>query len=230
MQPTTFVISLKDRFDRRREMGRQLSRIGWNASFFDAIRPIDAGGFPSLGARGCFLSHLAVLEMAREVALPCIVILEDDVNFCREFPDQWKQAMSTINPLEWSIFYPGHLLRLRAMGMHLVEPSMGVQCTHFMMINGCAFLEIIQGLKEILSRPTGHPDGGPMHVDGAYSTIRSRSTRLRTYAFSPILGYQRPSRTDVGTLRWFDRARAIAPAIRMGRRLKTFIMRDEFSW
>jgi hypothetical protein len=161
--------------------------------------------------------------MARDAALPSVIILEDDVNFCKHFPDLWDQAISAIRPLQWAIFYPGHLLPLRAMGMSLLEPSMGVQCAHFMMFNGCALFEIIQGLKEILSRPVGHAMGGAMHVDGAYSTIRAHSARLLTYAFCPVLGYQRPSRTDIGKLKWFDRVPAIAPAVKVGRRLRTLI-------
>jgi glycosyl transferase, family 25 len=223
MQPATFVISLKDRVDRRREMTKQLFRVGWDANFFDAIRPPDADGFPSVGARGCFHSHLTVLEIARDAALPCVVILEDDVNFIKDFPALWKQGLSEISQLKWSIFYPGHLLPLRALGMSLLEPSTGVQCAHFMMINGSAVADLIEGLRKILLRPPGHPQGGPMHVDGAYSTIRSQNVHLLTYAFSPALGYQRPSRTDIGKLKWFDRARAIAPAVKVGRRLSTFI-------
>ena len=36
-----------------------------------------------------------------------------------------------------------------------------------------------------------------MHVDGAYSTIRSQNPQLKTYAIAPVLGHQRPSRTDI---------------------------------
>ena len=36
-----------------------------------------------------------------------------------------------------------------------------------------------------------------MHVDGAYSTIRSRNPELITYLHSPPLGYQRSSELDI---------------------------------
>jgi len=45
-------------------MQKELSRIGWRAEFFPAVRPETAQGFPWIGARGCFLSHLAVLKSA----------------------------------------------------------------------------------------------------------------------------------------------------------------------
>ena len=59
-----YVINLEDRTDRRAEMEQQLRRVGWQAAFVAAIRPVDAGDFPSVGARGCFLSHLATLKQA----------------------------------------------------------------------------------------------------------------------------------------------------------------------
>jgi glycosyl transferase family 25 len=63
------IVNLVDRPDRRREVIAELDRIGGmapNISFYDAHRPDDTGGFPSLGARGCFESHLAVLRSARD--------------------------------------------------------------------------------------------------------------------------------------------------------------------
>jgi hypothetical protein len=89
-----------------------------------------------------------------------------------------------------------------------------------MMLNGEAIPEIIRRLKAILTRPPGHPLGGPMHVDGAYSTIRLQHPALITYAASPVLGYQRPSRTDIGDGKWFDRVPALAGPVNFARRWK----------
>ena len=223
MQPKTFVINLKHRIDRRRQMQTQLSRVGWSAEFFDAIHPSTAADFPSIGARGCFLSHLAVLEKARDAGLPRVVILEDDVNFCADFANRWAVAMAAIAHFKWSVFYPGHILQSPTSGLARLDPSTSIQCTHFMMVDGSAIGHVIEGLKEILSRPAGHPRGGPMHVDGAYSTVRAQNAALITYAFFPVLGYQRPSRTDIGDLKWFDRNRALAPAVKIARRIRTLM-------
>src|SRR5689334_12871580 len=78
------IINLVDREDRRREMSRQLERLGAspaNASFFEAHRPVSRGEFPSLGARGCFESHLAVLSGARDRGVETLLLLEDDFEF-----------------------------------------------------------------------------------------------------------------------------------------------------
>ena len=190
--PPIFVINLEHRTDRRIAMQKQLSRIGWNAEFFSAIRPKSAADFPSIGARGCFLSHLSVLKNARDAGAQQLVILEDDVNFAPGFAERWKSSMSALEALEWSIFYPGHAFDDLPAGLSRISPDTGVQCTHFMVINGHAISTLIAGLESILSRPAGHPLGGPMNLDGAYSTLREQNHSLVTYAYFPALGLSTP--------------------------------------
>jgi glycosyl transferase family 25 len=218
--PATFVINLEHRTDRRTAMQKELSRIGWSAEFFSAIRPESAADFPSLGARGCFLSHLTVLRNARDAGIRQLIILEDDLNFAPDFAKHWEISMSALETREWSIFYPAHAFDDLPAGLSRISPDRGVQCTHFLVINGDAIAPIVSGLERILSRPAGHPMGGPMHVDGAYSTIRHQDHALVTHVHSPALGYQRPSRTDVGELRWFDRVGMLAPFIGAARKLR----------
>jgi glycosyl transferase family 25 len=216
-----FVINLKHRTDRRDAMKRQLLRIGWRAEFFPALRPDSAGDFSSIGARGCFLSHLSVLKRARESGAQQVVILEDDVNFVPQFVERWVFSMSALEGEQWSIFYPGHILTALPLGLSRLLPNTAVQCAHFLVINVAAISTLIGELETILSRPAGHPLGGPMHVDGAYSTIRAQNPSLITYAYFPALGYQRPSRTDIGDLKWFDRVRIMRPIVGFTRNLKS---------
>lgn len=200
-------------------MEEQLSRIGWHAHFFPATRPPDAANFPSVGARGCFLSHLSVLRNARNVGAEQLVILEDDVDFVYGFPEQWKFSMAALQDQKWSIFYPGHILDSLPAGLSIISPSVAVRCAHFMVVNGAAISSLVNGLEKILSRPAGHPLGGPMHVDGAYSTIRAQDHTLVTYAHFPVLGYQRSSRTDIGNLKWYDRVGVLTPVLNVVRKL-----------
>jgi hypothetical protein len=215
-----FVINLEHRVDRRAAMQRQLRKIGWHAELFLAIQPHDSAGFPSIGARGCFLSHLSVLKKARTAAAQQLVILEDDVNFVPDFSRRWALSMSELERQEWSIFYPGHVLDNLPAGLSRIQSDTAVQCAHFMVVNGRAISALIEGLELILSRIPGHPMGGPMHVDGAYSTLRKQNPSLLTYAYFPSLGYQRSSRTDIGNLKWFDRIGMLRPIVNFARKLK----------
>lgn len=221
----TIVINLARRRDRRVETEHELARIGWSATFFPAIEPAEAGDFPSIGARGCFLSHLAVLKAARESAVARLIILEDDITFAPDFAIGWQSALLALASEPWSIFYPGHPLDGLMPGLSLLSPDTVVRGTHFMVINGEAIPQLIAGLETILSRPAGHPLGSPMHVDGAYSTIRAQNPTLKTFAYFPTLGRQRPSRTDVGAPRWFDRIDAIGPIVRLLRKGRLRLVR-----
>jgi glycosyl transferase family 25 len=217
---SAYVINLERRADRRSEMQKELLRIGWDAKFFTAIEPLSAAGFDSIGARGCFLSHLAVLKAAREARVNRLIILEDDVNFTRRFVEGWQSMIKELDALEWSICYPGHTLSNLPPGLSALSPESGVLCTHFILINHHAIDSIIEALESFLSRPAGDPRGGPMHIDGAYSTIRWQNPTLKTYAFFPVLGYQRPSRTDIRDARWFDRIGALQPVVDAVRKIK----------
>jgi glycosyl transferase family 25 len=212
------VINLAERKDRRSDMEKQLGYVGWQALFSDSARPSDAGGFDSIGARGCFESHLLTLRRAA-ISGRHAVIMEDDLNFCSDFPPKWKESYEALQGKDWAMFYPAHLLTLKK-GLSLLRPSDEVRCAHFIAFHKERINEIIGHLETILARPSGHPLGGPMHVDGAYSTIRAQNPALGTYAFSPSLGYQRSSRSDIAPLKFYDRVGALRPIVNSLRRLK----------
>lgn len=212
------VINLSERKDRRREMEIQLRRIGWQAQFSGSARPPHAGGFESVGARGCFESHLVSLRRAATSGRHAI-IMEDDLNFCPGFPLKWEEAYIALRNKPWAISYPAHLLDLKS-GISLLPPSKPVECAHFILFHKDYIKEIIRHLEEILARAPGHPLGGPMHIDGAYSTIRSQNPTLGTYAFSPSLGFQRSSRSDIAPLKIYDRISVLRPVLNSLRRLK----------
>ena len=218
----SYIINLPNRTDRRIEMEKQLRSSGVKAEFFSAIRPTDAGGFPSVGARGCFLSHLAILKEAEHQRRD-VMIMEDDLDLFENFGAKWNSIVSGLEKRKWSIFYPAHFLEDLPKGLSELEPKIGVLCTHFMLFHRDALSEIVAGLESILKRPVGHPDGGPMHVDGAYSTLRYQRPNLRTFAYSPALGKQRPSRSDIADLALYDRVAVLRRGAELVRGLKRSI-------
>jgi glycosyl transferase, family 25 len=104
------VINLPERTDRRREIAHQFKKVGIDpeqVSFFPAIRPVDAGGFPSIGAP-CFLSHLALIDRAAGRGLNRLLICEDDLDFAEDFTARVSPVLSELAEIEWSFFYGGH--------------------------------------------------------------------------------------------------------------------------
>jgi glycosyl transferase family 25 len=224
MTISAYIINLPERIDRRAEMQKQLQRVGWAAEFKAAVRPRSADGFSSIGAHGCFLSHLTTLERAKHLGSH-VIIMEDDLNFIQHFNQIWQKAYEELVNKDWSIFYAAHVLTDKGDGLKLILPDEGVICAHFVMFHHDAVAKIIDELQKILSRPPGHPLGGPMHVDGAYSTIRAQNAKLITYAHFPPLGYQRSSRSDIADPMLIDRIRILSPIVSRLRGLKQKLKR-----
>lgn len=208
-----YVINLASRRDRRAEMAQQLARVDLSLAaprvrLFEAVRPDAVGAFASIGARGCFMSHLGVLRDAEAARLKCVLILEDDLNFSSDFGQRAPQVLARLKAPDWAMFYGGYRMDQAPEavdGCAEIAATHGVQTTHFVAFNGMAIAAAAKYLEALLERSPGHPDGGPMHVDGAYSHFRRANPHYRTLAAVPELGYQRASRTDIHALRWFDR-------------------------
>ena len=71
-----FYINLDSRPDRKEYIENHLKKVGLNAKRFNAVKLKN-------GAIGCSLSHLKLLEMAKENELDYIMILEDDIQFTK---------------------------------------------------------------------------------------------------------------------------------------------------
>ncbi len=217
-----YVINLAHRVDRRKEISAQLALLGLsfaspNVTLFEAIRPPDAGGFDSIGAHGCFMSHLGVLRQA--VSLGNVMILEDDLDFVANVDTLLRTALAEL-PAQWGMFYGSCVIDLVSDGTPItrVPSSTSLRTSHFVAFNGPVIAPLVSYLEAILRRPPGHIDGGPMHVDGAYARFRAENPDMTVFAAIPELGYQRSSRTDIHALKWFDRAPGVRQFVEMIRR------------
>lgn len=229
-----YVINLANRTDRRREMEAELDRLGVPAqsplvSFFPAVRPDSAPPFPSIGARGCFLSHLEVLKQARTANHAAILILEDDAAFSAEHIAHMADMLPPLSRLDWAIAHLGYRIALDQMpgadqALHAhwrrLPAETGVQTTHAMLINQRAFTLLIDYLEQMMARPPGHPDGGPMHVDGAYSWFRRDHPECLALVTPGQYVIQRASRSDIAPSGWKDRIPLLGLARRIKNRLR----------
>lgn len=220
-----YVINLASRPDRLREMGQQLRAIGLSfespaVALFPAVRIAGKGGFRSAGVRGCFLSHLGVLKNASQEGHQRIAIFEDDLSFHADFPARIVEVGEKLKAHDWSIFYGGH----HTEGAQLppgsdcqpVPAEIAIQSAHFVAFRGPVIELTTAYLEAMLLRRAGHPDGGPMDVDGAYSWFRRNHAELLTCLAVPPLGFQRASRSDLSPS-WYDRIgafRQVADALR----------------
>lgn len=230
-----YVINLAFRTDRRAEIEGELARIGLSfdhksVELFAASRPAEAGEFPSVGVRGCFQSHLGVLEKMLLDGVERALVLEDDMDFASDFETRATQLLTQLGNTSWDILYgqgPDALAGLpgEPSGFRVVPPELGVLRLHFFAISRRAATAAQPYMAAILDRPMNHPDGGAMHVDGAYSWFRAAHPQFVTQAAVPALATQRPSRTDIHQTRWFDQVAGVRESVALLRRLKRRLTR-----
>jgi hypothetical protein len=205
-----YIVNLPERSDRRQEMDEELANIGLKVDgqrirYFRAIRPENAGEFPSLGSRGCFMSHLAILNEAIKDGLSNILIMEDDLSpdiRCKSIEPAMVQRLQAGN---WHFAYFGHVEKNESESPVWRENLEPMATTHFYALNGSVLKPLRDHLEACLKRPLGHPQGSPMHVDGAYSLFRQQQPNIITLMADPSLGGQRSSRSDIFPNKWYDR-------------------------
>jgi hypothetical protein len=206
----TFAINLPERTDRRKALFSELILhkipITQRLVVFPGVRPAAPEGFLNRGIRGCFLSHLNILRRAMAERLESVLILEDDVMFSPLFPTRIDAVERELRERPWGFVYLGHVLDVTPSpdGRALVPWKDAILTTHCYGLHRSAIPAVVEFLESALKRPPGHPDGGPMSIDGAMSFFRSRHPEILTLVAAPSLASQRPSRSDL-TPRWFDR-------------------------
>lgn len=199
----TRIINLEKRADRREQVQHELkllgAEIGPKIRFFKAICPADANGFPSVGAHGCFMSHLGVLREALENNSSSVLVLEDDVAVSRHLIKNKELLCDKLEELgdDWDILYVGHPLPIKKPGITFEQSNETFQLAHCLAFNGRIIPQVVAHLESILEREPGHPDGGPMHVDGALSRFRTQNPDLKSYISVPSLAFQRPSFSNI---------------------------------
>jgi len=223
------IINLKERRDRRNEMDSELRRIGLSlrddhVELLEASRFPDAGGFASIGARGCFDSHLKALERAQRLRSRATLILEDDCDFSNQIQWTLPFALAALERTRWSVFYGGRndwIGRVRDDSpIAPASPTDTVLGSHFVAFSSEAVTRLIPFLTAMRERPAGSPEGGPMHVDGAYDWFRAAHPQLEAWMANPVLGRQRPSRTDVHELKPIERVALARNALSLMRRAR----------
>ena len=215
------IISLPHRTDRRKEMREQLRNVGLaddpRVEFFEAVRPADPGRFASIGAHGCYASHLAILKSNKGSA---ILILEDDCDFSAD-------AAEYRLPDGCDVFYGGYLW---ASEPDHLETSRVIVGSHCMGLSAEASALAADYLDRLISgelppdpiaaADPGFTPGKLAPIDGSYVWFRRAYPGLKTVFANPQVAFQRPSRTDIGDQKLYDRLPVVRSVAEFARRLR----------
>ncbi|MGQ9870912.1 glycosyltransferase family 25 protein [Leptodesmis sp.] len=218
-----YIINLPERSDRRQAITQNLKTVRMpltpgKLEIFPAIRPTEANGFPGIGARGCFMSHLQILKMARQEGLSNVLIMEDDLLIKKQLQADQNSLIEQLRQADWGFAYFGHNKNIPSTSStaQFLPFSEEILTAHFYGVNGKFFDRLIHFLEMLQHRPPGHPEGGPMHLDGAYNAFRAQNPDIVALISIPNLGIQRSSRSDISPA-WFDVVPVVSQLVNLAR-------------
>lgn len=221
------IIHLPERRDRYRALAQELRRIGLDiqdgkVQIPHAPMPNDANGFPSKGVYGNFLSHLEILRSALRDGLQTVWVLEDDAIFSKRLERQQKEVVRGLEEWPWGVCFLGHSLKreLRTCARGLVVPPADFIWAHCYAVHARALSRLVQYLERAVVLPQGHPEGGKLYIDGAFTHFRRLNPDVLTLVSNPALSVQRGSPSSLNRQKWYDSLSWSQPLVSIARQLR----------
>ncbi len=226
----TYIINLRERKDRYGDTLKELKKQGIanpleQVKFYTTERPTEQGNFPTLGARGSFMSHTNVMKLALEENLDRVLIMEDDIAILNTVKTHGLEVVKHLKTVPWDIVYFGFLIpKQLPLGPALIPYDGPTQGGHFYGVNSTILPRLVNFLEGCMTRPGGHPEGGPMFRDGGFNLFRMLNPDVKIYLASPNLARQRSSRTDLHKLNWYDQFPITRPLVEQARSFKNRLL------
>ena len=218
------IIHLPEREDRFKSISGELRALGIDVTdakvrIPPAERPADANGFPSRGVYGNFLSHTDILRTALDDGLNTVWVLEDDAIFSRCLVRSQAKIVAYLERTEWDICYFGHSVDLAAerQGFIRLPADTGFVWAHCYAVHGRVLSRLVEYLERAIVLPSGHPAGGKLYIDAAFTLFRRFNPDVIALAANPALSVQKGCRSSLAEGRWYDRVAVVTPLISLAR-------------
>ena len=182
-----YYINLEKREDRNKNAIHELSKLGIQPNRFDAIKTKD-------GLVGCALSHIKLLEIAKEKDLPYIIIFEDDVVFSdiQELKYKLKKYINT----EYDVLMMGTWF-LNSNDYTIINDDLlrvnKSCCSHAYIIKNHYYQTLIDNYKAGVKLKIKEPNNGRGNIDDYWHSIQKKDNWL---CFNPPLASQRDGYSD----------------------------------
>lgn len=187
-----YCINLSRRVDRWEECLNEFKKYNLKVDRFDAIDGSNLHSTSNLnsGQLGTIQSHLNVLLKAKNDNLKNVLVLEDDIEFDRDFvssfdewhseiPDDWDIIMFGGNHIGNNPWSPGKLIKVTE-HVYRVTYSLALHCYA---VKNTVYDKLITSLSE-MNTP----------ADNAVAKVQSE---INCYIIRPHLAWQRPSYSDL---------------------------------
>lgn len=186
-------INLDKRVDRWKKVSETFENLNIEVeriSAIDGTKEPQKYGLKS-GELGCLLSHLNVIEIARKNNKKNVLILEDDVEFCKNATSLFFQYEKELPNWDWLYLGGNHALNNVYMSSlkcpiqitNHVYKIREIYSTHSYAIKETIYDDLIDIIKN-----TNRP------LDVAYSNLHSK---VETYLFRPSLTWQYNDYSDI---------------------------------
>lgn len=179
--PPMLVINLPERKDRREHILKEFNTWPQKPECIEAVRR-------KPGWKGCTLSHLKCIEIAKQRKYPWVLCIEDD---CQLNQDALKRFNSILPYLwdtrdKWDI-YSGGISTLKRIGNIISKEH------NIIAVNGYAthFILIHEGTYDKVLKDISKEDDRLQKIDVYYND------NLRTWTSIPYIGVQRVDFSDI---------------------------------
>lgn len=203
----TFVINLKHRKDRKKNMIKQLKKVDLQTyEFFDAIRPTTldleawnpyflnpipdwfklTGGNElkyKIGCLGCLLSHMEVIKLSIERNYERVLILEDDTEF--QLETSLSSYLKDVTPRAFGLFYLAG--NHRGSKIEKVDDVLKVEGTY---TTGSYIID-----KSVMSYIVQHIQGFTREIDVFYANVIQKKSPC--YCVYPHITKQAEGYSDI---------------------------------
>lgn len=223
------VIHLPERKDRFDSLSSEFRNLGIDMSHpkIDipyAPRPETPNGFTSRGVYGNFMSHLEILRRAKDEGLRTVWVLEDDAIFSKRMCRLQAELVDKVRQDEWDLCFFGHSLNreLAMLPDGLVKPPADFIWAHCYAVHARVLPRIVAFLERALTLPAGHPEGGRLYIDAAFTLFRRFNPDVVALVSNPALSIQKGCYSSLAERRWYDDVGMMRPAVSAARSLRDY--------
>ena len=182
----TVYINLDRRADRKIEIEAELSRIGLPAERFAAIER-------KPGALGCGLSHVAVLQRAKQEGWANVLILEDDFSFLVD-RETFEQELRAVAEIPYDVIMLSHGSTHSTPFNSTLSKVASAQTTSGYLVSRRFYDALIQVWSHATTQMEATGDEHRFAIDQAWKVLQSRS---EWFCFNRRIGKQRPGFSDI---------------------------------
>lgn len=184
-----FYINLLSRPDRKQHVESQLSSIGLKAERFNAIQMKN-------GAIGCSMSHLKIIENAKENDLDHVLIVEDDILFTNPalFVSQFNQFLKNHKDFDVVLIGGNNVGPYKRIDDACVQVT-SCQTTTGYLVKRAYYDTLIQNYKMGILYLMKEPDRHPLYaIDKFWFRLQQAH---KWYLITPLTVTQREDYSDI---------------------------------